>query len=274
MDDHIFGEGYLSIDGAVLKWPRFANERIDMNAPTLGFDERLPLYQRLREEMLAKIAAGEWTPGAPIPTEAELTRLYGVAIGTVRKAVDTLVNEGLLLRSQGRGTFVRRPNFDASLARFFRQVNASGGREIPASRILARTVQEPSPTVAAALELNAGEQVIHLERLRTVEGRTLFHEEIWLPATRFGALLDIDTEDFGELLYPFYEKQCGQCIASARETLTVGAADSAMANILAIDEGAPVVSIERTALGYDRSPLEYRLSRAAAEGFRYQIDIS
>ena len=244
-----------------------------MNAPTLGYDERLPLYQRLREEMLAKIAAGEWTPGAPIPTEAELTRQYGVAIGTVRKAVDTLVSEGLLLRSQGRGTFVRRPNFDASLARFFRQVNASGGREIPASRILAKALQTPSQPVASALELQDGEQVIHMERLRMVEGRTLFHEDIWLPAKRFGALLEMDSERFGELLYPFYEKQCGQCIASAKETLTVGAADHAMAQSLSIEEGAPMVIIERTALGYDRRPLEYRLSRAAADGFRYQIDI-
>ena len=112
-----------------------------MNTPTLGYDERLPLYQRLREEMLAKISAGEWTPGAPIPTEAELTRHYGVAIGTVRKAVDTLVNEGLLLRSQGRGTFLRRPNFETSLARFFRQVNAGGGRETPTSRIVSKTIQ-------------------------------------------------------------------------------------------------------------------------------------
>lgn len=245
-----------------------------MSTPTLGYDERLPLYQRLREEMLAKIAAGEWSPGAPIPTEAELTRHYGVAIGTVRKAVDTLVNEGLLLRSQGRGTFVRRPNFDASLARFFRQVNASGGREIPASRILSKTLQQSSLSVAKALELDEGEQVVHMERLRMVEGRTLFHEEIWLPAARFGVLLEIDAESFGELLYPFYEKQCGQCIASAKETLTVGAADSAMAKKLSIEKGAPVVTIERTALGYDRCPLEYRLSRAAAEGFRYQIDIS
>lgn len=244
-----------------------------MNAPTLGYDERLPLYQRLREEMLAKIAAGEWTPGAPIPTEAELTRQYGVAIGTVRKAVDTLVSEGLLLRSQGRGTFVRRPNFDASLARFFRQVNASGGREIPASRILAKALQTPSQPVASALELQDGEQVIHMEHLRMVEGRTLFHEDIWLPAKRFGALLEMDSERFGELLYPFYEKQCGQCIASAKETLTVGAADHAMAQSLSIEEGAPMVIIERTALGYDRRPLEYRLSRAAADGFRYQIDI-
>lgn len=245
-----------------------------MNAPTLGYDERLPLYQRLREEMLAKIAAGEWMPGSPIPTEAELTKLYGVAIGTVRKAVDTLVNEGLLLRSQGRGTFVRRPNFDASLARFFRQVNASGGREIPASRILSKTLQKPSDTVATALKLEHGEQVVHMERLRMIDGRTLFHEEIWLPAMRFAVLLEVDSESFGELLYPFYEQQCGQCIASAKETLTVGAADSAMAKTLSIEKGAPVVVIERTALGYDRAPLEYRLSRAAAEGFRYQIDIS
>lgn len=245
-----------------------------MNTSTLGYDERLPLYQRLREEMLAKIAAGEWTPGAPIPTEAELTRHYGVAIGTVRKAVDTLVNEGLLLRSQGRGTFVRRPNFETSLARFFRQVNAGGGREIPTSRILSKTLRTPSKTVTDALELSEGEQVVYMERLRMVEGRTLFHEEIWLSASRFGALLEIDSASFGELLYPLYEKQCGQCIASAKETLTVGAADKAMADTLSIKVGAPMVSIERTALGYDRSPLEYRLSRAAAEGFRYQIEIS
>ncbi|MFB4369110.1 MULTISPECIES: GntR family transcriptional regulator [unclassified Pseudomonas] len=240
---------------------------------TLGYDERLPLYQRLREEMLAKIAAGEWSPGAPIPTEAELTRLYGVAIGTVRKAVDTLVNEGLLLRSQGRGTFVRRPNFDASLARFFRQVNASGGQEIPSSRILAKTLQKPAKEIARALELKSGEQVVRMERLRMVEDRPLFHEEIWLPASRFGALMDIDSATFGDLLYPFYEKQCGQCIASARETLTVGCADANMASTLAIGEGEPIVVIERTALGYDRRPLEYRLSRAAAANFRYQIDI-
>ena len=245
-----------------------------MNTGILGQDPRLPLYQQLREELLAKIAAGQWLPGAPIPTEAELTRLYGVAIGTVRKAVDTLVNEGLLLRSQGRGTFVRRPNFDASLFRFFRQVDASGQRLVPTSRILDKALCQPNSEVSKALSLKSGEQVLRLERLRLLEGRPLFHEEIWLPASRFIVLLDIDSDTFGDLLYPFYEKQCGQCIASARETLTVGSADGATATHLAIEPGAPVAIIERTALGYDRSPLEYRLSRAAAAGFRYQIDIS
>ena len=84
-----------------------------MNSGKLAHDERLPLYQRLRDEMVGKISAGEWRPDQPIPTETELTKIYGVAIGTVRKAVDIVVAEGLLERSQGRGTFIRRPSFDA-----------------------------------------------------------------------------------------------------------------------------------------------------------------
>jgi GntR family transcriptional regulator len=83
-------------------------------------DERLPLYQRLRDDLLRRIAEGEWSPGDAIPTEAELTHTYELATGTVRKAIDMLVAEGVLTRSQGKGTYVRRPNFNTSLFRFFR----------------------------------------------------------------------------------------------------------------------------------------------------------
>lgn len=242
--------------------------------PTLGHDERLPLYQRLRDELQEKIAAGQWLPGEAIPTEAELTRQYGVAIGTVRKAIDSLVGDGLLLRAQGRGTFVRRPNFDGSLFRFFRQVNASGEAWMPQSRILACSLVEPNDEVRQALQLGAEERCVHLERLRLIDGKPLFHERIWLPAARFGALLEIAPADFGNLLYPFYEQQCGQRVASARETLSIASADGELAGILEVDASSPVAVIERIALGYDRSPLEYRLSRAAAGSFRYQVEIN
>lgn len=237
-------------------------------------DERLPLYQRLRDDMLAKIAAGEWTPGGAIPTEAELTRHYGVAVGTLRKAVDTLVQDGLMKRSQGRGTFILRPNFEGSLFRFFRQVDAHGDRRIPQSRILSRHLEPAPGDIAEALELMETEQTIRLERIRQLDGATLLHEEIWLPATRFDALMHIDIADFGNLLYPFYESHCGQLIGSARETLTVETAGATIADILGIGTGQPVVMVERLALGYDRTPLEYRRSRGAASTFRYQVDIS
>lgn len=245
-----------------------------MNPIHFGHDERLPLYQRLRDEMLAKITVGQWLPGDAIPTEAELTRQYGVAVGTVRKAVDTLVGEGLLVRAQGRGTFVRRPNFDGSLFRFFRQVNSSGQSQIPQSLILTRTQQIPDAHVRQALNLAEHVPTIRLERLRLMEGRPLFHEQIWLPLTPFSTLLEIDLGDFGPLLYPFYEEHCGMRVASARETLTVTSADEELAGILEVAAQSPVVVVERVALGYDRQPLEYRLSRGAAETFRYQVDIS
>lgn len=125
-----------------------------MSSTRLGQDERLPLYQRLRDEIAARIAAGDWLPGELIPTEAELTQRYGVATGTVRKAVDTLVNEGLLQRRQGRGTFVRRPSFDSSFMRFFRQKTGSrdGTREVPTSRLLTRQCEQPPDAVGPGAE--------------------------------------------------------------------------------------------------------------------------
>jgi GntR family transcriptional regulator len=98
-------------------------------------------------------------------------------------------------------------------------------------------------------------------------------EEIWLPLARFVPFLAINLEDIGPLLYPTYEKLCGEIVASAKETLTVETADSKYAGLLGLDAGTPVVVIERLAFGYDRKPIEWRRSRAPASTFRYQIEI-
>jgi len=126
----------------------------------LARDTRLPLYQQLHDEMVEKISAGEWRPDQAIPTEAELTKLYGMAIGTVRKAVDVLVAEGLLERNQGRGTFVRRPSFDASLFRFFRHMTTQGSRQVPQGRVTERELSLAPAHVAAALGHSAGKTAL------------------------------------------------------------------------------------------------------------------
>lgn len=236
-------------------------------------DDRLPRYHRLRDDLKSRIASGVWHPDEPIPTETELARAYGVAIGTVRKAVDMLVQEGLLLRSQGKGTFLRRPRFDRSFFRFFRQVDADGMRSVPASRILFKACEIPCERVSQALALSPGDQVLRLKRRRSMGASSLIHEDIWLPADRFAALQALPLDEFGNLLYPFYEEKCGEIVASARETLTIEPAAAAVASELGMEAGKPVVVIERLALGYDQRPIEYRLSRGPAEQFRYQIDI-
>ncbi|MBE2169890.1 MULTISPECIES: GntR family transcriptional regulator [unclassified Cobetia] len=239
-----------------------------------GTDSRLPLYQRLRDEFLLQIAEGHWVPGTPIPTEAEMTREYEVAIGTVRKAIETLVQDGILERQQGRGTFVRRPEFTHSLSRFFRQVDSQGITRIPESDILSLESAPASQHVRQALNLGARAGVIHLERLRRLEGKPLFHERIWLPQKRFAALLETPKDALGDLLYPTYETLCGQLVAHARETLSIGVADASTSELLGVALETPVVVIDRIASGFDGTPLELRRSYGIASEFRYQIEIA
>jgi GntR family transcriptional regulator len=236
-------------------------------------DQRLPRYQRLRDDIASRINRWEWRPGDLIPSEAELAAQHGVAIGTVRKAIDQLVAEGVLERQQGRGTFVRRARFNSSLFRFFRFQSESGERRIPHSRILRRKVVAAPSAVAAALSLPQGAPVISLSRLRLIDGEPLLAEEIWLPKSHFEALLALQPEDFGDLLYPLYEERCGQIVVSADENLSIELATAMQARLLRLDEGAPLIVIERLAFDLERHPIEWRRSRGPATRFHYHVEI-
>ena len=236
-------------------------------------DARLPLYHRIRDTLHAEIAAHKWKPGEPLPTEAELAKSHGASIGTVRKAVDSLVAAGVLERMQGKGTYIRRPDFQSSLFRFFRFAGADGAPRVPQSRILKREETPMPAPVAAAMNLAAGSRAIRLLRLRSFDGKPVLLEEIFLPRDRFKPLLEIDPREFGDLLYPLYEQYCGALVTSARETLSAEAASARHAKLLELVPGAPVIVIERVALALDRRPLEWRQSRGPADQFRYHVEI-
>lgn len=240
---------------------------------SLSSDARLPLYQRLRDQLAAQIANNRWRPGEAIPTEAALSAEYQLSTGTVRKAIDALVSEGILERQQGRGTFIRRAQFQSSLFRFFRFQTVSGERQVPESRILSiEPVAAPS-AVAQALGLPADAPVIRIVRVRLLDVKPVLAEEIWLPRQRFQALLEIDLSREGPLLYPIYEEVCGQVVASAEETLTAESVNDVHARLLQVAVNSPVIVIERLARDYAGSPLEWRRSRGHAEHFRYSVDI-
>jgi GntR family transcriptional regulator len=239
----------------------------------LSSDVRLPLYQRLRDQLAEQIANNRWRPGEAIPTEAALSSEYCLSTGTVRKAIDMLVSENILERQQGRGTFIRRPQFQSSLFRFFRFQSASGERQVPESRILSiEPVVAPS-AVAQALGLPLEAPVIRLIRLRLIGAQPLLAEEIWLPRVQFQTLLEIDLTKQGPLLYPIYEEFCGQVVAYAEESLTAEAVSDVHARLLQVPANSPVVVIERLARNYAGQPLEWRRSRGHAEHFRYSVDI-
>ena len=239
----------------------------------LSSDVRLPLYQRLRDQLAEQIAHNRWRPGEAIPTEAALSSEYCLSTGTVRKAIDMLVSENILERQQGRGTFIRRPQFQSSLFRFFRFQSVSGERQVPESRILSiEPVSAPS-AVSQALGLPLDASVIRMIRLRLLDAQPVLAEEIWLPQVRFQTLLEIDLSKQGPLLYPIYEELCGQVVAYAEETLTAEAISDVHARLLQVPAGSPVVVIERLARNYAGQPLEWRRSRGHASHFRYSVDI-
>jgi GntR family transcriptional regulator len=236
-------------------------------------DERLPRYQQLRDDLVRRIAAGEWAPGEAIPTEAELSTAYAVSTGTLRKAIDLLVAEGVLTRSQGKGTFVRRPRFDSSLFRFFRFKSADGEQVRPTARILQRSIVAPDAAVREALQLGPRAKAIHLARLRLVDGRVVLAEQIWVPRDGFEPLASLAIDDFGDLLYPLYERLCKQVVATAREALRVGQADKGVAKTLGLSAGDPVIHVDRVAFNFAGVPVECRSTVGAADGFRYEIEI-
>src|ERR1051326_5763928 len=187
-------------------------------------DPRLPRYQQIRDQIARAIAQREWGPGEAIPTENELAKAHGVAIGTVRKAIDLLVSESLVERVHGKGTFVRRPTFSNSLFRFFRYFSDDGETLMPGGLIQDRKQVIPPEEVRKALSLRANQEAIQMRRLRTLGHKVVLVEDIWLPADKFPGFLDLDTTSLEPLLYPAYETLYNVLIVRAEETLSVSLA--------------------------------------------------
>ena len=239
---------------------------------TMG-DQRLPLYQLLRDDLAAKISAGTWRPGVPLPSEASLAESYGVSLGTMRHAIEELVDEGMLERRQGSGTFLRRPDFSSSMFRFFLFQAPDGSGLLPESRILSRVKVDPTEEVAQELQLALGDKTIRMSRLRLYNDEPFAAEDIWLPYDRFRAFYNMPLDEIGPLLYPIYEDVCGQLVATVEETLAIAAADGEQARLLNMAPGAPVAMIDRLARAHNGDRLEWRRSIGRGDRFSYKIEI-
>ncbi len=242
---------------------------------TSGFttsDARLPAYARLRDELTGRIAQGQWTPEQPIPSEARLAKEFDVSVGTVRKAVDGLVEEGLLERRQGSGTYVRAPSFNASLFRFFAMRDKAGAKvAIPQSHMLSRTLTSAPDEAAEALGTR---DVVQILRLRTLSDEPVLYEEIYIPTTRFEGFDALPDSAFGPLLYPLYFERFGVMVKRATDDVAFGQATTDVAARLQIAAGDPLAVIRRTAFDIEDQPVEWRIASGSATGFRYRSEIN
>jgi GntR family transcriptional regulator len=236
-------------------------------------DSRLPIYQRLRDLFMQKIRSGSWGGSQAIPSEGDLAKEHAVASGTVRKAIESLVADGYLVRHQGKGTFVRRADFGSALFRFFRHTDQSGHVVQPTSRILVLGRSKPTAVESARLALGPGDSVIRIRRLRSFEQEPWIFEEISVDAKRFALLLEADRTTFGDLLYPMYESLCKVRVHRVSETIRFGFASATVAKHLQATAGEPVATIERLAYAIDDTPIEWRVSYGLASRFSYSIEL-
>lgn len=238
-------------------------------------DLRLPRYEQLRDALRARVTSGEWPPGSMLPSENDLAREYKVALGTMRQALSRAVEDGLLERVHGKGTFVRSELQDALMFRFFRFRSTGDDEKIEVPRSVIHEICEVTLEHEAAehLKVKKGTRGIFILRTRVLAETPALVEKIWLPYQAFKRLLTPGKDKLGDLLYPTYRKQCNVVITHARETIEFGTLNKADAKLLLLSTGAPVAVIRRTAFSLIGEPVEYRISQGDALRFHYNVEI-
>ncbi|WP_336492815.1 GntR family transcriptional regulator [Methylobacterium nigriterrae] len=226
-----------------------------------------PLYRQVHDTLLRRLAEGVWQPGQILPSEGELARELGVSQGTVRKALDALTADSLLVRRQGRGTFVAEHDDKQSVFRFFKLRSEAGGEAAPESRVLARAEAPASVDERDRLGLVRQARVVRIERLRALDGRVCLIEAIALPASLFPGIAALDLPN---TLYSLYANRFGLTIAVARERLRAVALSAREAGHLGAAPGSPALEIDRVAFDLDERPVEWRLSTCLTEHVHYQ----
>ena len=230
-----------------------------------------PLYVQVRDQLVRRLIDGEWQPGQHIPSEIELAREIGVSQGTIRKALDAMTTENLLIRRQGRGTFVARPEESRILFQFFRLVPDDGAPRFPDSAILDRRQADATALEAEALALAPGDPVWRIERVRTLAGAPLLVETITLSAARLPGLGELAA--IPNNVYGLYSERWGITIGRASERLKAVAATPADATALGCAAGSPLLSITRVAFDLENKPVELRVSRCLTEAVHYSSEL-
>jgi len=226
-----------------------------------------PLYAKVREQLVERIRSGVWKPGQLIPSEFEIAAEFGVSQGTARKAIGALATERLVMRQQGRGTFVVEHTPTHVLFRFFNMFDAAGELITPDSWQATCTVAPADGPEQMALHLAPGAEVIRIGRVRTRDGTPFICETIRLPQELFPDLAQLDP--LPNTLYDLFQKTYGILLVRTEDRLSATAADAETAGILNLAAGAPLLRIDRTAFGLDNRPIEWRVSLCHLQDAHY-----
>ena len=235
-----------------------------------------PLYQQIKSLILQSLQAGEWKPGEPIPSEMDLAARFRVSQGTVRKAVDELAADNLLLRRQGKGTYVATHSEQQVRYRFLKLVPDSGVIDSggPARRTIVDCKQlRASADVARALALRTGDAVLQVRRVLAYAGVPTILEDIWLPGIPFkGLTIERLAESRGPM-YALFETEFGVRMVRAEEKIRAVLPDVEQAGLLDVSTAIPLLSVERLSCTYNDTPMELRRGLYRTDSRHYRNEL-
>ncbi|MBI2317645.1 MAG: GntR family transcriptional regulator [Betaproteobacteria bacterium] len=237
-----------------------------------GVETFAPLYIEVKRLITQGLIEGEWQAGAALPSETRLAQRYHVSIGTIRRAVDELVAEQILVRQQGRGTFVATHDPKRLLFHFFHVVRNDGVKEMPEPEMLAFERDRADTAVARRLNLLPGERVFRIRNLVRLAGEPMILDELVLSQARFPDLTEKIFREREATVYALYQTRYGINVVRAAERLRATAAERASAKLLNVRPGAPLLEIHRTAMTYHNTPVELRTSLVNTAAHEYWSD--
>jgi GntR family transcriptional regulator len=226
--------------------------------PVIGLnrESKIPLYHQLYELLRAKILNGEWPPGTLIPAESELQATYQVSQITVRQALDNLVSDRLIYRQRGRGSFVSQPAIQTTLTRitsFTEDMHRRGYK--PSSQTIHTELASATASIAEKLEIDPGEELAQLNRLRYADGEPLSIEQSSLVHHYCPGVLDRNYEQHS--LRETLHREYGIELVRAAESIRALNADDEQARLLSVESNDALLAIERVSFSQAGVPVEW-----------------
>lgn len=240
------------------------------------------LYLQVKRELLRRIEAREWKPAQALPNERTLADQMQVSIGTLRRAVDELVHEHVLVRRQGKGTFVVLHSRDRYLFQFFRvQARPDGSPlglppepEYPQVQCLAFERQRADEASAAALRLRVGDPVFMIHNRLSLSGRPVVLDRIVISASLFKGMTEKRFLERESTIYNLYQTDFGITVLRAQERARAILATREAVRHLGVAAGTPLLEVQRLALSFGQRPVELRTSVIASQRHDYVSDLT
>jgi GntR family transcriptional regulator len=232
-----------------------------------------PLYKEVKRQIMAELINGEWKPGSAIPAEKRLAERFAVSVGTIRKAIDELVLENIMIRQQGRGTFVASHNRDRLLFYFFHIVGHDGTKQYPVVTLNAFARGKAEQAEADLLDLRRGDPVFRIRNILKLDDHPVIVDDIVLAQQRFAGLTERQFAGRPNTIYNLYQDAFGISVVRTQERLRAICADAPTAKLLKVAPKAPLLRIARVALSYQDVVVELRTSIVNTARHEYWSEI-